>query len=580
MKPIHLSIPAALLLFALRAPAQNTPPVVTNPIADFTAYADAPQRSIDLTTAFADSDVSAAVRLTTVVGAVDLALFGQQKPISVANFLNYVNQGRYFKVDPTNGQLASSFIHRSVPGFIIQGGGFLGTVNPANPATAQPTEVLAFPAIQNEPGISNRRGTISMAQFGTDPNSATSQWFINLADNGGPPNNLDIRNMTPNGNFGPYTVFGKVVNNTMTAVDAIAALPRFNAGGPFNELPLRNYTAPNPVMVSNFVSIPQISVIPTLNFSVMSSNSTIAEAIVSGPRLLVAGRQIGSATITVTATDFDGATVSQNFTVNVIAAPGRLIQLSTRMQVGTGDNVLIGGFIMRGPAPKRLVIRGIGPSSGLSGALADPVLALHDSTGAVIATNNNWNDAANKQEMIDAGLAPTSPNESAILATLPSDPNSASYTAIVRGANNTTGIGLVEVYDLDSGPGSTLLNIATRGQVNVDPNALIGGFFLGGTESKRVLVRAIGPSLVPFGIPNALMDPILELRDSNGTLLESNDDWGSSPNQPEIQASGLAPTSPKESAVLRVLSSAPYTAIVRGVGGTAGIGSVEAYQLP
>jgi cyclophilin family peptidyl-prolyl cis-trans isomerase len=580
MNRIQLSIAAALLTCALTARAQNTPPVVTNPIADFTAYAGAPQRSIDLTTAFADSDVSAAVRLTTVVGAVDLALFGQQKPITVANFLNYVNQGRYFKVDPTNGQLASSFIHRSVPGFIIQGGGFLGTVNPANPAAAQPTEVLPFPAIQNEPGISNRRGTISMAQFGSDANSATSQWFINLADNGGPPNNLDIRNMTPNGDFGPYTVFGKVVNNTMTAVDAIAALPRFNAGAPFNELPLRNYTAPNPVMVSNFVTIPEISVIPTLNFSVMSSNSTIAEAIVSGPRLLVAGRQIGSATITVTATDFDGATVSQNFTVNVIAAPGRLIQLSTRMQVGTGDNVLIGGFIMRGPSPKRLVIRGIGPSSGLSGALADPVLALHDATGATIASNNNWNDAANKQEMIDAGLAPTSPNESAILATLPSDPNSASYTAIVRGANNTTGIGLVEVYDLDSGPGSTLLNIATRGQVNVDPNALIGGFFLGGTESKRVLVRAIGPSLVPFGIPNALMDPILELRDSNGALLESNDDWGSSPNQPEIQASGLAPTSPKESAVLRLLSAAPYTAIVRGVGGTAGIGSVEAYQLP
>jgi hypothetical protein len=141
------------------------------------------------------------------------------------------------------------------------------------------------------------------------------------------------------------------------------------------------------------------------------------------------------------------------------------------MQVGTGDNVLIGGFIMRGPSIKRLMIRGIGPSSGLNGALADPVLELHDSTGAVIASNNNWGDAANKQDIIDTGIAPVSTNESAILTTLTSDPNYVAYTAIVRGANNTTGIGLVEVYDLDSGPGSTLLNISTRGQVDIDPNA-------------------------------------------------------------------------------------------------------------
>jgi hypothetical protein len=205
---------------------------------------------------------------------------------------------------------------------------------------------------------------------------------------------------------------------------------------------------------------------------------------------------------------------------------------------------------------------------------------LHASSGATIASNDNWGNAANRQEIVDTGLAPVSPNESAILTTLPSDPNSISYTAIVRGANNTTGIGLVEVYDLDSGPGSTLLNIATRGPVNVDPNALIGGFFLGGTESKRVLVRAIGLSLAPFGIANALADPILELRNASGTLLDSNDDWGLSPNQADIQASGVAPTNPKESAVIQVLPAGPFTAIVRGVNSTSGIGSVEIYQLP
>ena len=412
-----------------------------------------------------------------------------------------------------------------------------------------------------------------MAKIDMQPNSATSEWFINLANNGGPPRNLDTAN-------GGYTVFGKVVNNGMTAVDAIAAVPRFNFGSPFAELPLRNYTSPNAVTVANLVSIPAISQISTLTFSFMSSNPAVANATVSGTRLLVAGNQVGSATFTVTATDFDGGTVSQNFNVNVIAAPGRLVQISTRMQVGTGDNVLIGGFIMRGPSPKRLMIRAIGPSSGLAGALADPVVELKDSAGATLASNDNWGNAANRQEIIDTGLAPVSANESAILTTLPSNANSISYTAIVKGANNTTGLALVEVYDVDSGPGSTLLNIATRGQVNVDPNALIGGFFLGGTESKRVLVRAIGPSLVPFGIPNALMDPILELRNSSGTLLDSNDDWGSSPNQAEILASGNAPTNPKESAVIQILSAAPYTAIVRGVGGTAGVGSVEVYQLP
>jgi cyclophilin family peptidyl-prolyl cis-trans isomerase len=546
---------------------------VTNQIADFTEYAGAAQRLIDLTTAFADPDASTAVRLTTVLGAIDVALFGQQKPITVANFLNYLDQGRYFRIDPTNGQLASTFIHRSIPGFIIQGGGYLGTVDPAHPANAQATQVLPFPAIQNEPGISNTRGTIAMAKISGQPNSATCEWFINLADNGGPPNNLDTQN-------GGFTVFGRVVNGGMTVADAIAAVPRINAGSPFDTLPLRNYTSPNPIMVSNLVSIPEIFCFSPLTFSVMSNNPAIADATVSGTKLLVAGHQVGSATFTVTATDLDGATVSQNFTVNVVAAPGRLVQLSTRMRVGTGDDALIGGFIMRGPSPKLLMIRGIGPSSSLNGALADPVLELHNNTGAVIASNDNWGNAANKQDMIDTTIAPVSPNESAILTTLPSDPNYVAYTAIVRGVNNTTGIGLVEVYDLDSGPGSTLLNISTRGRVDLDPNALIGGFILGGTESKRVLVRAIGPSLAASNVPDPLADPILELRDGNGALLGSNDDWGSSPNRAEIQASGIAPTNPKESAVLQILPAGPFTAIVRGVNNTTGVGSVEIYQLP
>ncbi|MEY2562149.1 MAG: peptidyl-prolyl cis-trans isomerase [Verrucomicrobiota bacterium] len=567
MNRIHLSIFAGLLASALTATAQNTPPIVKSTIANFTEYAGAPQRSIDLNAVFADSDVSDGIRMTTPLGVINLALYGQQKPITVANFLRYIDSGRYFFQDPNPQKSGPSFIHRSVPGFIIQGGGFLEAQD-----SSATYSVLTFPPIQNEPGISNKRGTIAMAKLSGDPNSATSQWFINLADNGGAPSNLDTQN-------GGFTVFGRVVGSGMSVVDAIAALPRINAGAPFDQLPVRNYTSPNPVTIANLVTLPAIEHIPTLSFTAQSSNPAVVAVSLSGSKLLVAGKQNGSAAITITATDLDGAETVQQFTVNVISAPGRAVNVSTRLKVGTADDAMIGGFIMRGPSPKRLMIRGIGPSSGLQGALADPVVELHDGTGAIIATNDNWVDAPNKQDMIDTGIAPSSPNESAILITVPSDPGNAFYTAIVTGANNTTGLGLVEVFDLDSGPGSTLLNISTRGPVGVDPAALIGGFYLGGTESKRILVRAIGPTLASF-VAHPLANPILELRNEQGTLLEENDDWAQSPEQAEIQASGAAPTDPKESAVLKTLSAGPYTAIVRGVGGTTGIGSVEVYQLP
>jgi cyclophilin family peptidyl-prolyl cis-trans isomerase len=573
MNRFSLLVAALLSTAALPAFSQNLPPVVSNQIADFTEYAGAPARSIDLAAAFSDPDVSNAVRFTTVLGNIDIALFGQQKPITVTNFLKYVDQGRYFALDSTTNQLASSFVHRTVSGFVIQGGGYIGTVDPAdaNKQNVKPTQVLSFGAIQNEPGISNKRGTIAMAKLAGDPNSATSEWFINLADNGGAPNNLDTQN-------GGFTVFGKVVNNTMSVVDSIAALPRFNAGAPFDSIPLRNYTGSNPVKVANLVSIPGIAQISPLSFSAQSDNASVSVA-VSGTKLLVVGNNVGTAHVTVTATDFDGGTVSQMFTVNVVTAPGRMVNLATRMQVGTGDNALIAGFIMRGSSPKRLAIRAIGPSSGLPGPVANPTLELHDNTGT-IATNDNWGDAANKQDVSDIGLAPGSPNESVILTTVPSSTSGVAYTAVMRDANNSTGLGVVEVYDLDSGPGSNLLNISTRGQVGVDPNALIAGLILGGADSKTVLVRAIGPSLTGFGVPNALTNPTLELRNAQGGLIDSNDDWMNSPQKTQIQNSALAPTDSKESAVVQTLAAGQYTAVVHGANGGTGVGSVEVYQLP
>jgi cyclophilin family peptidyl-prolyl cis-trans isomerase len=572
----RLTLLLAISLGAAAFPlfAQNVPPVIKTQLPDATVYAGTPPSSIDVSNAFSDPDVSDAVRFTTVAGNIDIALLGSQKPATVANFLKYVDQGRYFIQDPRTHQTASTFFHRSLPGFIIQGGGLLGTVNSTSNGIAA-TLVQTFDPIQNEPGISNKRGTIGMAQNGSDANTATSQWFINLADNTA----LDSRN----NNAGPYTVFGRIGNNTMTTVDAIAALPWFNFGGVFSNLPLRDYTqndynSGTAPQVGNLVSIPAISHISTLTYSASSDNGNVALT-VSGANMLLTGKSVGTAHVTVTATDLDGASISQQFTVNVTNGPGRPVNLATRMQVGTGDNALIAGFILRGSAPKRLAIRALGFSSGLPGYLVNPTLELHNSS-ATVATNDDWQTAPNKQDIIDVGLAPNAPNESVILTTVASDPNGIAYTAIVRGAFNTTGLAVVEVYDLDSGPGSILLNISTRGQVGTDPNALIGGFTLGGTESKNILVRAIGPSLTPFGIANALTDPILELHDGNGGLIDSNDDWMSSPQKTDIQNSGLAPSNAKESAILHLLPTGAYTAIVRGTNSGTGVGSVEFYQLP
>ena len=553
------------------ASAQNVAPVVTTPIAAFTEYAGAPARSIDLTAVFSDPDASNAVQMSVLLpastGFFNIALDGQHKPITVANFLNYVNSGRYFMTDPTTHGLASSFIHRSVSNFVVQGGGFIGTVNPAQPPYAQPTPVPTFSPIHNEPGISNKIGTIAMAKLDGQPNSATSQWFVNLANNGGPPANLDTTN-------GGFTVFGHVTGVGMTIVNAIAAVPIFNLGSPFNSLPLRNYTG-GFIRVTNLVSIAGITVISPLAFSVSSDNPAVATATISGKNLLVTPLQPGTAHIMAKATDLDGANVSQTFTVTVMTGPARLANISTRGLVGTGDNVLIGGFIISGSSAKRVLVRGIGPSLipfGVTNALLNPTLELHNQNSALLFSNDNWITAANKQEISDTGRAPGSSQESAILTMLAPG----NYTAIVRGSGNTTGVALVEVYDQDSGPGPLLANLSTRGDVGTGANVMIGGVIV--TDDKTVVVRALGPTLTQFGVTNALSDPALELRNAQGALVDSNDNWQTSPRKTQIQASGHAPPNPAEPAVYVSLPTGNYTAIVRGVGpAPTGTALVEVY---
>jgi hypothetical protein len=272
----------------------------------------------------------------------------------------------------------------------------------------------------------------------------------------------------------------------------------------------------------------------------------------------------------------------------------QLSNISTRAFVQTGDNVVIGGFIVQGTDQKRVIVRAIGPELtqyGVPDVLTNPTLELHDSTGALIASNDNWRHTViggiimsdQVRDIRNSGHAPTDGRESAIIADLPPG----NYTAIVRGVNDTMGVGLVEVYDLNPGSNSILGNISTRSYVQTDDNVMIGGFIVTGTQPKRVILRAIGPELSQYGVPTPLPDPTLELHDSTGALIGSNDDWqhtivgGVITNDQvrDIRNSGHAPTDGRESAIIATLQPGNYTGVVRGKNIITGVALAEVYDL-
>ena len=263
-------------------------------------------------------------------------------------------------------------------------------------------------------------------------------------------------------------------------------------------------------------------------------------------------------------------------------APARnLLNISTRSQVLTDNKVLIGGFIITGTAPKRVIIRGIGPSlNGVGVTLQDPMLELHQGI-VTIAFNDDWRE--HQAEVQATTIPPTNDLESAIVATLAPG----AYTAILQGKNNGTGVGVVEVYDLDQTATSKLANISTRAFVDTGNNVMIGGLIVsggvGGGGTARVILRAIGPSLSASGVQGALQDPNLELHDASGATVAANDNWKLRPDgssqQGEIEATGVPPTNDAESALVQTLAPGNYTAIVRGTGTTSGIAVVEAYTL-
>ena len=258
--------------------------------------------------------------------------------------------------------------------------------------------------------------------------------------------------------------------------------------------------------------------------------------------------------------------------------PAKALNIATRLRVETGDNVMIAGFILTGNASKAVVLRGMGPvlgNFGISDFLADPVLDLRGPGGPILA-NNNWKDTQRAQ-IEGTPFEPGDDRESVIVATLAPD----NYSAILTGNNNTTGVGVIEVFDNDSAADSQLGNISTRGLVQGNNSVMIGGFILGGsTSNSRIAIRGIGPSLAQFGLNNVLTDPTLELHDGNGALLISNDNWESDTSSAgQLSANGLGLSDSKESGLFTSLPAGQFTAILAGKNGGTGIGLIEIYNL-
>lgn len=253
------------------------------------------------------------------------------------------------------------------------------------------------------------------------------------------------------------------------------------------------------------------------------------------------------------------------------APPVHLANISTRLTVGTGDNVLIAGFIITGTQPKKIIVRALGPLLPVNENLADPTLELHNSKGELVAGNDNWRDTQ-QDELKATTIPPTNDYDSAIVrSVIPG-----AYTAVLAGKGRTTGVGVVEVYDLDLTVDSKLANISTRGFVGEGDNVLIGGAIVLGSGTTTVIFRALGPSLA--SVSNALQDPTLELHDGQGGLIASNDNWQDS-QADAIRATTIPPTDPLEAAIVRQLTPGAYTAIVRGKNNTTGVALIEAYQI-
>ncbi|HYJ03671.1 MAG TPA: M64 family metallopeptidase [Chthoniobacterales bacterium] len=363
----------------------------------------------------------------------------------------------------------------------------------------------------------------------------------------------------------------------------------------YKRIELSDGASPNPgagVALGNsetkpFSVTPLVPATHTLSFQWFLDNNLVQGATSNVYNLSGSGLALGQHMLRVELRDqsafvrndpVNDLTQSISWTVNVndgTTPPGRLLNIATRMRVQAGDNVIIGGFIITGTDPKNVIIRGIGPSLAqfFAGTLANPRLELLQGSTS-LATNDDWKTS--QAEVQATGIPPSHDLESAIVRTLAPG----AYTAILRGSGAGTGIGVVEVYDLNQAANSKLANIATRGFVETGDNVMIGGLIAGpgGAASIKVVVRAIGPTLANLGVPGALQDPTLELVASNGAVLRSNNNWQDA-QKTEIESFNLGPGDIRESALVETIAPGNYTAIVRGAGNTTGVALVEVYNV-
>ena len=520
----------------------------------------------------------------------------------IAGLCNAANE----TVVVTKGNTSTTIFSSTNPSIFGQSVTFTATVNPVAPASTTPTGTVTF-TIDGNLGspialsgntaqfttasltVAGSPHTITATYNGdTDYNTSTSSTFSQTVTKANTTTTVTTsQNPSASGQNVTFTAtVSVVVPGSGTPTGTIQfVIDASNAGAP---VPLSGGQAQFSTSTLTIAGSPH-SV--TANYS-GDANFGLSTGSLSGGQSVATPSPTPTPTATATATPTATATATATPTASPTATaspsatptttPAQSLNIATRLRVDVGDKVSIGGFIIRGNVAKPVVLRGLGPSlvsAGLPAAslLQDPVIELHGSNGALISSNDNWKDTQ-KAQIEGTPFQPTDDHEAVILATLPP----AAYTVILKGVNQTSGIGLVEVYDNDAALDSDLANISTRGFVQTGDEVMIGGFVLGGNNNAtRIAVRALGPSLTNFGLVNVLADPTLELHNADGTIMVANDDWQSDvASAALLTANGLAPSNPKEAAIFTSLAPpGQFTAIVAGKNGGIGVALVEIYNL-
>ncbi len=594
----HCRFAACLVLFSAFAFSTHAQlsPTTSAAFAPVGALPSSGAVTIDLTSHFSVSEVPTQqlVRFVTSSGTVVVEMLPDVAPLNVANFLGYVDSGTY-----TNTVIhrAAVFDRTTTTAAIVQGGGYKLPAPVMLPVTALTPVAL-------EPVLPNTRGTLAAARLGSDVNSATTEWYFNVADNTRTLGTIvkdDAGNevsVTP-----AYTVFGKVVAGIET-VDALANQTRMNIGSVFQDFPYRDYQFDRPMSAANTIvvsSVARIGVYPgsgagLLEFSAQSSDSAIAAVTVSGSTLSIQpGARLGTAVIDVKAkvlgievVESFNFTVSANGSLGSVAADqvspgkarGRLSNLSVRSFAGTGDQTLIAGFSIAGSGASPFVLRGVGPSLtrfGVKGILSDPLIELFDSRQTLARSNDNFSGAEDGRS-IGAFALDDGAKDAVISAVL--EPGA--YTLQVKGVGSATGEALAEVYQASAGTSSEVVNLSARASLRTG-QVLVGGFNLTGETGRSLLIRATGPGLSSLGINGTAADPLVEVYRGSARLA-GNDNWEGDPAiaaaAVRVGAFRIGDAGSKDAALMLALDPGSYTVHVRCADGDSGMVLLEVYTLP